>query len=77
MLGEKTFLAGGPGGEELETVRGRGVRGCRVDVELQPRLGGQLHRLEVEVELTHDGVAQPLATGTVKSDVLGGPPLAE
>ena len=49
--------------------------GRRVDVELQPGLGGQLHALEVEVELTDHGVAHPLATAAVEPDALTGPAL--
>ena len=43
----------------------------------RPGSDGQLHRLEVEVELTDDRVAQPLAAGPVEPHVLGGPALPE
>ena len=70
-------MAGRPGGEQLEAVGRRGVRGRGVDVELQAGLGRQLHRLEVEVELADDRMAHPLSAGSVKAHVLGRPPLPE
>ena len=44
---------------------------------MQPGLGGELHRLEVEVELADDRMAQPLLPAAVELDVVGGPALPE
>jgi NAD(P)-dependent dehydrogenase (short-subunit alcohol dehydrogenase family) len=40
-------------------------------------VGGEVHRLVVEVEVADDGVVQALAAGAVEADVVGGPQLAE
>ncbi len=45
-----------------------------VDDQGQTGVGGQLHGLEGEVEITDDRVMEVLATGAVEAHVVGGPP---
>ena len=65
---------GGPAGQQLEVVGGGGGCGCGVDEQREPRVGGKLDGLEVEVEGADDGVVEPLVAGPVEADVVGGPP---
>ncbi len=76
-FGSEVVLAGRARSQQLEAISSRRVRGRGVDVQLKARLGGKLHRLEVEVELTDGGVAQALSAGPVEARVLGCPLLPE
>src|SRR6476619_651288 len=70
-------LGRGPAGEQPERVRGRGACGRRVDEQGEAGVGGELHRLEVKLEVTDDRVVQLLEAGAVEPDVVGGPAGAE
>src|SRR5687768_11486582 len=59
-FGGELLLGGGPGGEQPERVRRGRPGGGGVDVEVQAWCGGELHGLEVEVELADDRVTEPL-----------------
>jgi hypothetical protein len=59
-LGSQLLLTGRPGGEQLQGVGGGCAVGRGVDVEQEAGFGGQFERLEVEVELPDDRVAEPL-----------------
>src|SRR6478736_9063800 len=70
LLGQQVLLAGGPGGEQLQTVGGRGTGCGGIDIELQPGFRRQWHRLEIEIELTDHGMVEPLAARTVVAHIL-------
>jgi pimeloyl-ACP methyl ester carboxylesterase len=68
---------GGPGGEELEGVVGRGAGLGGVGGDPQAGVGGEVEGLEGEREVADDRMVQPLDASAVEADVVGGPPEAE
>ena len=68
---------GGPGGEELQGVVGRGAWLGGVGRDPQAGVGGEVEGLERERELADDRVVEPLDAGAVEAHVVGGPPEPE
>ena len=67
------LLRGCPGGQQPESVVGRGARHGGEGDELQAAVGGEVPRLD-EIEVADDRVVNPLQPGPVIPDVVGGPP---
>ena len=72
LLGDHRLLAGRPESEQLEGVGCRCAFSRGIDVELEAGFGRQLERLEVQVQLPEDRVAEALAAA-LDTGVRGGP----
>src|SRR5204862_8022403 len=55
---------------ELQGISGRAARGRGVDDHGLTRIGGELHRLEVDLEVAHHRVVQLLAAGAVEAHIV-------
>jgi hypothetical protein len=76
-IGDLLDGCSGPASEEAERLRGLGTGLGGPDHEHLPRVGGEVHAVVGEGEVTDERVVVILDAGVVEADAVGGPAGAE